>query len=482
MYGWKRAINRREMLGMGSALGMAALAEGRTLACAEPEGKTAVDIGSRVELFVDDWLIEKRAGVALRLNPPVKREVVLVTDRSWEGPSSAYFTAIQEGDRIRLYYRGFCPADASEKQVTCVVESRDGIRFTRPELGLFAFDGSKKNNILHQGVESHNFAPFLDTNPNVKPEARYKALGGLPPGGLFAFVSPDGIHWNRMRPEPVMTKGSFDSLNIAFWDTQARCYRCYSRTFGGPGVRLIQHCTSKDFVTWSEPEPNRYAPDIPLEHFYTNATRLCPDAPHLYLSFPKRFVPERTNREGYKEPGVSDAVFMTSRDGTYWDRTFRDAWVRPDRDPRNWTQRSNMPAAGIVLTAPDEYSLYITEHYEWPDHRLRRLTVRRNGFASVYADATGGEFTTRPLTFSGKNLRLNAATSAAGSLSVEVQDAQCRPLPGYTLAEAVPFFGDEMDGLARWKQGSDLSPLLGKPVRLRFTLKEADLYALQTTS
>jgi hypothetical protein len=445
----------------------------------ETSPQEAAALGERLELFVDDFLIASKQGVSLRLTPPQRREIVLVTDKPWEGPSSAYFTVIQDRDLIRLYYRGTSGRDDSPLQVTCYAESRDGVNFTRPELNLFEFNGSRQNNIIWRGVESHNFAPFLDTNPAAKPEERFKALGGVPPDGLYAFVSADGIRWKKMRPEPVMTEGAFDSLNTAFWDETTKQYRAYSRYFDQNGVRAIQHSVSRDFIHWEKPQPNRYPPDAPSEHFYTNATRPCPDALHLYLSFPMRFVPGRTKMQGYPEPGVSDAVFMSSRDGGLWDRRFLEAWARPGPDPRNWTHRSNMPAVGIVALTPEEYSLYITEHYDWQDHRLRRVTVRRNGFASVHADAKGGEFVTRPVTFAGTRLRLNYATSAVGSVAVEIQDAQGRPIPGYSLEECAPLFGDELSAIVRWKGGEDLAALVGKTVRLRFALRDADLYALQ---
>jgi hypothetical protein len=139
-----------------------------------------------------------------------------------------------------------------------------------------------------------------------------------------------------------------------------------------------------------------------------------------------------------------------------------------------------MPAWGIVQLDPAEFSMYITEHYEWPDHRLRRLTIRRHGFASMHAGAAGGEFTTHPLTFSGQNLILNYATSAAGSLQVEVLDAEGKAVPGFALAEMPPLFGDELDAVISWQSNSSLASLIGKPVRFHFVLKDADLFALRT--
>jgi hypothetical protein len=454
-----------------------------------PASPSPIALGSRIEMFVDHWLLDsnRSRGVSLQLQTPVRREVVLTTDKPWEGKDSAYFTVFQDGPLFRLYYRGFIPrgGDASTNQITCYAESRDGINFTRPNLSLYDFQGSKENNIIHTGRESHNFAPFLDANPQAKPAERYKAVGGIG-SRLFGFVSADGIHWRKIQPEPVMTKSEFDSLNIVFWDGSAKVYRCYSRYWtehGYRGIRSVQSSQSDDFVHWQSPTPNRYlAPDgatPPPEHFYTSGTTQCPGAPHHYLAFPMRFLPDRTKPSPLKQPGASDAVFLSSRNGVDWDRSFLEAWSRPGLDERNWTHRSNMPASGIVQTSSNEFSLYISEHYDWPDNRLRRLTVRRHGFASLHAGREVGEFTTKPLTFSGKNLILNYSTSAAGSVRVELRDDQDKPLPGYTLDDNDLLFGDDLDAVVKWKSGNDLSPLLGKTVRLRFLLKDADLFSLR---
>lgn len=456
-----------------------------TAAAAEP-----IDIGSRWELFVDEALISQRNGVALKLHEPVRREVVLTTDQPWEGPTCGYFSAVQDGKKVRLYYRGSAGgSDASEAQVTCVAESDDGIHFTRPKLGIIEAGGTKENNVVWRGVESHNFSAMRDTNPAAKPDERFKALGGIKqagknwqqgetPGGLYAFASADGLHWRKLQPEPVMTKGAFDSQNLAFWDSVRGNYRCYSRIFSNK-VRAIQSSTSADFRSWTDGVPNRYAEGVPAEHFYTQATLPCPGAPHLFLAFPKRFVPDRKKVAEHKDAGVSDAVFMSSRDGVQWDRTFLEAWSRPGLDRKNWTERSNMTAWGIVESEPGEWSMYISEHYRWPDNRIRRMTVRERGFASVNAGAKGGEFVTKPLSFTGSKLVLNYATSAAGSVQIEVQDEKGAPIPGFALADMPVLYGDEVDAVAKWKAGSDLSALRGKTVRLRVALRDADLFALR---
>jgi hypothetical protein len=468
-------------------------------------GDASLDIGSRVEMFVDRWLLHEQRDVTQRLHPPVRREVVLTLERPWEGPGSAYYTVFRDGAKVRMYYRGLGSFQKRQNPspVMCYAESDDGIHFSRPSLGLVPHGGSTDNNII-PGVPpaADSFTPFLDGNPAAKPDERYKAvLSGMAGGQVHGFASADGVNWRLIRPEPISTDGSFDSLNVAFWDELTRQYRLFSRFLDVPGlndnaarnravwqegttadwVRAIQSSTSADFLTWSPAVAHQYPPGTPREHFYTNATVRCPEAPHVLLSFPKRFVESRriAPEAEHEFPGVSDAVFMSSRDGVHWDRTFGEAWLRPGPDRHNWTQRSNMPALGVLETGPDEFSMYVSEHYEWPTNRLRRVTVRRHGFASMRAGATPGEFTTKPLTFAGKQLLLNLATSAAGEIRVEIQDETGKVIEGFALGDCPPIYGDEIERAVTWAKDGDVGALAGRPVRLRFAMRDADLFALR---
>lgn len=435
----------------------------------QPATKVAArHIGLGPELFVDDWLIEQMKGTRLVLNRPTPREVAIRFNAPWEGIDSAYVTVFKDGDRYRMYYRG---NPDGHPEITCYAESKDGIAWTKPNLGLFPFKGSKDNNIVWSGPGTHNFTPFKDDNPKASPEQRYKAVGG---GPLVAFVSADGIRWKLLQKEPIIKKGAFDSQNLVFWDSKCRCYAAYYRGFL-KGVRGIMTCTSADFRTWTEPVFLDYG-KVPMEHFYTNAIAPYFGAPHIYLGFPMRFVPNRTVVTEQPHGGVSDGVFMTSRDGLHWDRRFREAFVRPGLDRLNWMHRSNMAAWGILPTGPAEISLYYSEHYNTPKNQLRRYALRMDGFASVRASAEGGEMLTRPFTFKG-HLILNYSTSAAGSIRVEVQAADGKPLPGFSLADCEEIYGDNIGQSVSWK-GGDLDRRAEQPIRLRFVMMDADLYAI----
>jgi hypothetical protein len=440
---------------------------------------------NKTELFVDDFLIEEMTDAQLHLHAPRREEVVWQNKKPWESMTSTYFTVLSDGEKILLYYRGY------RDDIGCLAYSEDGIHFERPELGLYEFEGSKQNNIVYQGGEAHNFAPFLDRNPKTPPAEKFKNVCGYPV--LHTLASPDGIHWHRLREEPVITQGAFDSQNVAFYDAVAGLYRCYSRVWTqadgtlskpggeavGVGVRAIQHCTSPDSLNWTQPQPLTYGPGSPIENFYTNATCPVPGAPHILVAFPMRFLEERKKVEEHFETGVSDTVFMSSRDGQYWDRSFTQAWLRPGLDRRNWTDRSNMTASGVLQTSPHEYSCYITEHYRWNDNRLRRYSIRKDGFASIQAQRKVGTVLTKPVVLDGNALYLNYSTSAAGFVQVEICDLLGQPIEGFTQNQMPPLYGDDIDHQVQWQQNPSLASLKEQKVRLRFTLSDADIFSIR---
>ena len=173
-------------------------------------------------------------------------------------------------------------------------------------------------------------------------------------------------------------------------------------------------------------------------------------------------------------------MLLTTRPGTNrFDRTFLEALVRPGRGAENWVSRTNYPLRGVVQTGPREMSLFVSRHYAQPSWHIERLTLRLDGFSSIQAPYEGGEILTRPLVFSGNQLEINYATSAAGSLRVEIQDVGGKPLPGFSLSECPQIIGDEIERLVTWQGNHELGALAGMPVRLRFVMKDAHLYSLR---
>jgi hypothetical protein len=481
-----------------------------------------IDIGSRLELMIDDHLIDRMSpSLRLQLHKPVRRNVALVTDEPWEGNACTYSSFFQDGDRYRAYFgtNHYVNTDGkleeTHERFTCYAESVDGIHWTKPKLGLVEFDGSTQNNIVLAAgsiqeipIDPAHIAIFKDSNPQCPAEARYKAVvRSRKERGLYALKSPDGFRFSPLTSELILTDGYFDSQNLAFWDSVRSEYRAYFRDFrdgkpGVDGIRGIKTATSKDFLNWSEPEWLVF-PGAPREHLYTNQVAPYDRAPHIFFGFPMRYtdrgwvdstgklphLDERRKRASVSPrygSAVTDGLMMTSRDGLQFKR-WGEAIIRPGPSRTNsWVYGDNIISWGILNTksdlpqSPHELSIYAIESY-WTgkSQNFRRYSIRADGFVSVQAPLSGGEFTTKPLLFDGERLVINYSTSAAGGVWVEIQDASGKPLDGYTQDDCHEIFGDEIEREVVWKDGGNVQEVASKPVRLRFILKDADLFSFR---
>ncbi len=466
--GTKRSNTHSGRLRLMASVCMLGMQIAATIQAAAPDQQHAtpapLEIASKLQLFVDRELIGALRGLELRLHAPVQQPLP-------KSPLKGdYLTVIKQGDTYRAYYRGDDPSYAGRRysghpgEITCYAESRDGHEWTFPRLGLFEVNGTRENNVILAGQPpfSHNFSPFLDPRPDVAPSERFKALAGHPgyqrkikAGGLWAFVSADGVRWRKRDDGPAIPydpswSHAFDSQNVSFWSEAEGQYVCYFRTWApyrgnllpipraqspenparnleavhGGDLRTISRTTSPDFRRWSAPVAMN--PNLPGEHLYTNQTHPYFRAPHIYIALPTRYIAGRIGAEK-ADPmlGSTDILFMTSRAGsTVFDRLFPEAFLRPGLDPQRWESRGNYVALNVAPTGGAEMSIY----HSRSGHRY---TLRTDGFVSVRAGAAEGELTTKPLRFAGRELVLNVSTSAAGSVRVEIQDADGAPVAGF---------------------------------------------------
>jgi hypothetical protein len=291
-------------------------------------------------------------------------------------------------------------------------------------------------------------------------------------GGLVYFKSPDGVHWEVAEDEPVITEGAFDSQNLAFWDPHEKQYRAYWRIFTN-GVRAIRTATSPDFVNWQPHADLTYPEGTPIQHLYTNAVQKYFRAPHIFVGFPTRFLPDEGQRV---EP-----ILMISRDGVRFVRYHEP--VVPETAPADRQgNRSNYMTWGMLSLPgrPDEISVYATEaYYGSVPGRVRRFVYRLDGFVSLRAGADGGEVITKPLTFDGASLILNYAASEGGAVQVELQDDNGTPIDGFAAADSAVLNDDSVRATVSWNSSGDVSTLADKPIRIRLVARNADVYSLR---
>ena len=478
-----------------------------------------LNLGSRRELFVDHLLIDRLDNTRLQLHEPVSGGVAIRIDKPWEGPANGPMSVIELDGRLLLYYRGWALTDAADQNgVGCVAESRDGgATWIKPVLNLVTRPDWPDNNIIATDDGEPRFAfpcaPWVDTRPGVPAAERIKMIQSEPISGekhtamidpagpkrLVFWASADGFTFRKLDPQPEMISdlpNCFDGGNTVFWSEAEGQYLLYYRFMdfeGGVCRRTVARTTSRDLMTWTPSVPMTYG-DTPREQFYTNDTQPYFRAPHLYLAPAARFMEGRqaiTEAQavslGMKTIGphvyfkdCSDAVLLTSRAGsTVYDRTFMQTFIRPGLGHGNWVSRTNYPVTGILPAGHAQIQLLVSRHYMQDSWHIERLLLRTDGFASVSAPWAGGELVTKPFTFTGKALELNYRTGAPGFVRVEIQDKDGMPIPGHALDDCPEIIGDEIGRIVSWKQGADVSRLAGRPVRLRFGMKDADLFALR---
>jgi len=472
-----------------------------------------IKIGNQRELFWDDYLVNTSlTGAYLRQHSPRIGDIFMEMDKPWEGDGCDYFAITEDAGIYRMYYLGwemFDPGmtthDCRHIRV-CVIESKDGVNWYRPELKVRPFEGYETTNIIldEDDGQFDNFHVFIDTNPNCLPEERYKATSACgDKRGLMCWTSPDGYNWTKAWP--ITDKGYFDTQNVAFWSPEFNKYFCYIRDFHdyespewpyrNDGIRDIRYIVSDDFKTWTDPILIDFggADDVPL---YTNAVYRYPRATQMLVGMPSRYVerkvwnnnfdqmpdPEHRQRRIKVSPRygltTTDCVLMTSRDGIHWNRYDKEAWMTPGIERHlTWVYGDCYPAVGTIQTpshlagAPDELSFYTYDgHWSQQPTKMRRSTVRMDGLFSYRADYAGAKLVTKPLLYEGGQLSINFSTSARGYIYVT---AKC----GKEAVHSCEIFGDSLDRTIAFD--GDLDAFIGKEITLEFNMSDADLYSMQ---
>jgi len=484
-----------------------------------------IDMGDRRELFCDTVLWQTVGNAFFQLHRPQMQEIALRRDTVADNRLTSYYNILFDGKKYAMYYtaHGFDKMCGKwPHQHICRAESIDGIHWAKPSYGIYEFMGSKENNIIYLFDDDilDNFCAFYDTNPACPENEKYKAVAERVINDkqvLNGLVSADGIHWNDLGT--VLTDGAFDTLNTCYYDEQAGEYRAFVRswerheqggTLGESGedeqvqpdakrCRTIVTATSKDFRHWTGVTPLDYGAS-PCYQMYANNISPYFRAPHIFLGFPTRYYermwcvnfekmayPEK-RRERIKwfqsertGTAISDGLFMTSRDGVHFIR-HDDMPIFPGgiEGDGNWIYGDAYPAHGMVVSPsprvgePDEISMFVPDNKE---NALRRCTLRLDGFISLHTGMQPQTLLSHPLTFTGERLEFNFTSTAAGGFTVQIEDEQGNPIPGYTLAECDEIFGDSVSRTVTWGSRQGLSDLAGRVIRIRIYARETDFYS-----
>ena len=451
-------------------------------------------------LFLDPALLQEMEHVALHVNPPQQRELVIRPDQPWEQLMiTFYLTVCDEGGKLRLWYT--C-RDKAKLPNVAYAESVDGVHWTKPNLGLVDYAGSKENNLV--GLTSLEGAVFQDARAPA--QERYVYVTHQWKEGLVRFYSPDGLHWQR--DKTTLLRLGADTQNITFWDECLQKYVLYLRGWQR-GVdkklyRTVVRTELPDLTTPLTNAPSRKslfpwgkdnvavigtefpqvfaadAGDPPNCDVYTIAAQPYPLDPRWYVGFPSLFQREQRISDGRLE-----VQFIGSRDGI--------AWQRYDRKPYAPLGLADSPSAnmtfmgsGLIVRGDEIWQYgtgYASRHGDAAarerktDGVIYRYVQRVDGFVSLDFEAADGRCVTAPVKVDGTRLLLNVDTGALGVLRVGLLDADGKPLAGYGVEEGTVLRTNSTHAAVVWKEHPDVAGLRGRDIRLLCTGSRAKLYS-----
>lgn len=459
-----------------SVLGIAG--QPQSVLAAKPLG----DLTGDWHLFVDDHLVASKTRVTRQYYAFKKHQdnPLILPDKPWEKDVVSVCTVLptEDGSGYRMWYYCWTEKDGKRGSYNCYATSKDGIKWEKPELGLTEGpDGTKRNNIVPGCGASIMHTPWTND-----PQRQYHSVTG---GRYFASVSPDGLHWKQLSDKPIVGGGDVGWFR---YDPHRQKFVGFVKVgsdVSGLRRRSVGFSESSDITSF--PELVRImAPDdfddrwvrpgtVQRAHFYG-----CPfyayESMYIGLLWLYRADDEE---EGYFHGPIFNEL-VTSQDGFHWLRQEGDRppILAQGKPPRSWDQ--GMIAGMSLICVGDHLWLYYTgydDSHDWlPFHSgIGLATLRKDGFASFDAGEGPGEVLTRRLKGTRGPLHINYR-AGAGSIRVEVLDADGKTLPGFGRDQCDPLKADKVDQIVTWG-GKEAWPAGADVVRLRFVMQNASLYS-----
>ncbi len=459
-------------------------------------------IDSRRQLFVDDYLIASMEGLQRQYHQPSKhpKNPLLTRDQPWERAHIWVGTVLrdQPTGKFRMWY-----ADGSDREL--YAESDDGIAWRKPELGLVSHNGSTRNNIT---FEPGFMIGIIRDPAAAKGAGGYIALVSqtLPhvkQQGFYLYRSPDGLHWASERSRPVLTPTENRMLwsSIGMGDTSVfrhdpllgryvvdSKFNLYlpaelMKDLNKPAennklrIRTRTMAESDDLIHWTRP---RYIL-FPDEHDERDSQIYG----HLSFAYESMWLGLirvlHMERSGWKQVEIE---LTYSRDGRQWSRPVARQPFIPLGDADSWEPDYSDAAMNGPLLVGDELWFYYrgsrsnerdkTDYYTMS---VGLAKLRRDGFVSLDAGAQAGSVTTRPLTFTGRSLFVNADVAENGWVKAAVLSFDGQPIDRYGLRDAIPLTTDTTRGRMAWNGVDQLGSPGNDHVRLRFEVQNAKLYS-----
>ncbi len=446
-----------------------------------------IDVGR--QLFVDDFLVEE-SSLRRRFHPATwhASSPVLVPDQPWEqkgqAPMAAPFSDGVFWDETQKLFKMWYMA--GYRQATALAVSEDGLQWRKPDWGIVP-----GTNLVHTG-DRDSATVWLDAEA-PDPARRYRLIrshreevNGAGQWWFEIHVSPDGVHWSDV----VARTNDIYPRSTAFYNPFRKVWCFGLRKDHSKLGRCRRYFECADGITdvFKKPEERSWwatadALDLKVPGAETapQLTNIdCVAYESVMLGLYSVFRGPADPSSG--RPELNDVSLGFSRDGFFFERPERTPFLAMSENKGDWNWGNVQSAGAGCVVVGEKLYFYASGRRGggsgFPDGGAATglATLRRDGFASLEADATGGSVTTRPVVFSGRFLFVNV-NAAKGRFEVEALDADGRPIAPFTRENCLTEAVDSTRSLVRWKGAEHVEALAGKPVRLRFHLRDASLYA-----
>ena len=441
---------------------------------------------SRTEfLLLDSRVIDKTENAELTLGIIKKdaRNPLFIEDKPWEMRFDNLYANILYDEEEKVYkcwYSPFIidpgtikipkeqrnqkkyPANRMGKREmgVCYAQSKDGILWDKPDLGILEYNGNKNNNIVLR--QAHGAGVFKDKH-TTNPDRRYKMI--LKREKMFVSFSADGLHWD----DPIACKDlnvAGDTHNNGLWAPTLNRYIGITRMWGGePRVRQVGRTSSSDFISWSaakvilqglSPDYQVYA----LPVFYYKG---------IYLGLPAIF------------DTIHDRVWTElawSTNTINWQRISPGTAFIPNSIHKFHYDWGCVYAAAYPIIQKDKMLLYYGgsngPHTGWRNGTLCRATIRKDGFAGYEAidEKNPAIIITKPVKWGRKSISLCADVFDGGHILVTVLDKSDNIL---AKGEAITI--SVTNGYITWTDPIALKNIVNKEIVLKFEFTKAKLWS-----
>ena len=480
-------------------------------------------IGLGTQLLLDDQIVEDRWGLERRLEKPEKylRNPVLMKDRPWEGDISYRPMVMwdEEYGRYRIWYQcysnsGYHGSGIAPPYHVCYAESDDGFNWEKPLLDVCEWPGYEKTNIVYYGTHRkrvQGVQVFKDMDES-DPQKRYKMIciearpkNGELQSGVSCCHSPDGLHWTLSEGEHFIDYHS-DCFNHVVYDEVEKSWLLYCRPIfmfasgrwelrgGQPGERHMRRriamSSSRDFRTWSYPRTVMYPDERDLPD-YDNC---------VVFRYASHYMMMYAAMDG-DDTGTFDIKLASSPDGIRWER-FHGREIFIPRGIAGEFDAGRASTSCPPVRQGEDLLIYYSgttkgQHQRGVNGGIGVALIKADRFVEQHAGNEPGYLMTKEFILDGNRLELNVAADGGAYREREVRveiarhpamgqhpanvdkKSYSQGYPGFSYEDCDPISSDRTDCAVTWKGNPDLSSLKGKPVYLRFELRNMGIYSFR---